>query len=107
MRLETLLNEISTFFINLPIEQLDSEIAVAQNRVCEFLNLDRSALFQFYEQDPQMVLTHIYQPSEIRTPPERMTGMEFFPWSLQKVMGGETLVISKMTDLPLKKGETK
>ncbi len=29
-----------------------------------------------------------------------MSLREFFPWALQKVLGGETITISKMTDLP-------
>jgi PAS domain S-box-containing protein len=101
LQFATLLNEISTFFINLPIDRIDGEVEVAQNRVCEFLNLDRSALFQIPEEEPQMLLTHIYQPSKIRTPPERMNVQDFFPWSLQKVLDGEIITISKMTDLPV------
>ena len=33
-----------------------------------------------------------------------MNAWDFFPWSVQKVMSGETLVISKMTDLPAEAG---
>lgn len=46
LRFERLLAEISTFFINLPADRIDGEIEVAQRRVCEFLDLDRSSLFQ-------------------------------------------------------------
>src|SRR5208283_1056041 len=35
-----------------------------------------------------------------QSPPERMNGRDFFPWTVQKVLGGETVIISKMTDLP-------
>ncbi|MDX2511860.1 MAG: hypothetical protein QNK25_07405 [Desulfobacterales bacterium] len=100
LRFETLLNEISTFFINLPIDRIDSEIETAQTRVCEFLNLDRSTLFQISERETQMLLTHLYQPSKSRTPPERMSAIDFFPWTVQKILGGEIITISKMTDLP-------
>ena len=50
-RFEMLLAEISTFFINLPADRIDSEIEVAQRRVCELLDLDRSSLFQVLEEE--------------------------------------------------------
>ena len=101
LRFEMLLAEISTFFINLPADRIDSEIEAAQRRVCEFLDLDRAALFQADEEDPGTLrMTHFYQPAGSPIPPERMSLKEFFPWSLPKVLGGETITISKMTDLP-------
>ena len=101
LRFERLLAEISTFFINLPADRIDSEIEAAQRRVCEFLDLDRSSLFQTPEGEPGTLrLTHVHQPPESRIPPEGMSLREFFPWSLQKVLGGETITISKMSDLP-------
>ena len=100
--LEELLVEISTLFINLPPEQIDSKINDAQRRICEFLDLDRSTLWQFEEHDPGMLLlTHIYQPPEARPAPDRLTINESFPWVLQKMIAGETIVITKMTDLPV------
>jgi formate hydrogenlyase transcriptional activator len=100
-RFERLLAEISTFFINLPSDRIDSEIEAAQRRVCEFLDLDRSALFQADEEDPgTLLMTHFYQPAGSRIPPERMSLKEFFPWASPKILGGETITISKMTDLP-------
>ena len=60
LRFETLLIEISTFFINLPADRIDSEIEIAQRRVCEFLDLDRSTLFQVSEGEPgSLLLTHV------------------------------------------------
>jgi hypothetical protein len=41
LRFEMLLAEISTFFINLPADRIDSEIEAAQRRVCEFLDPTR------------------------------------------------------------------
>ena len=104
-RFEMQLAEISTFFINLPADRIDSEIEIAQRRVCEFLDLDRSTLFQVSEGEPgSLLLTHVNQPLGSRPPPERMNVKDFFPWSARKTLGGETLAISKMSDLPAKAG---
>jgi len=105
LRFERLMAEISTFFINLPADRIDSEIETAQRLVCKFLDLDRSSLFQVPEGEPEtLILTHVYQPPGSLLPPERMSLNEFFPWALQKVLAGETITISKMNDLPAKAG---
>ena len=100
--LETLLVEISTLFIDLPAEQIDGMIGSAQRRICEFLDLDRSTLWQFEEHDPGMLLlTNVYQPPETKPAPDRLTVNDSFPWVYQKLIAGETIVITKMTDLPV------
>ena len=101
LRFDILLAEISTFFINLPVDRIDREIESTQRRICEFLAIDRSTLFQVVETDSEtLVLTHFYQPPDILIPPAQMNAKEFFPWTLKKLLGGETLVISKLADLP-------
>jgi len=103
--IERLLTEISTLFINLPADKIDNEIVAAQRRICELLDIDRSTLWTTSEVDPGvLLLTHIHQPPGIPSPPERMSTKNFFPWTAQKVLGGETLAISKMTELPAKAG---
>jgi len=101
LRFEILLSEISTFFINLPADRIDREIISTQRRICEFLAIDRSTLFQVAETDSEtFMLTHFYQPPDILLPPARMNAKKFFPWTIKKLMGGKTLVISKLADLP-------
>lgn len=99
--LEELLVEISTLFINLPVDQIDSEIENAQYRICELLDIDRSSLWQIQEQEPEMtLLTHFSQPSDGPEPPARLNLNEFWPWLMQKMMDGETFNMQKLTDLP-------
>ena len=105
LQFKTLLSEISTRFVNLPADRIDSEIEDAQRRVCELLNLDRSTLWQACEAEPgALLLTHWRLPSGSPLPPERMNAHHFFPWTSQKVLEGETVIISKLTDLPPEAG---
>jgi hypothetical protein len=46
---ETILAETSTRFINVPADRIDSQIEDAQRRICEFLDIDRSTLWQAFE----------------------------------------------------------
>ena len=96
---------MSTFFINLPADQIDNEIKAGQRRMCELLDLDRSSLWITSEDEPERLsLVSIHQPPGIPLPPEGMSAKEFFPWTTQKILGGETLAISKMTELPAEAG---
>jgi formate hydrogenlyase transcriptional activator len=104
LRFERLLAEISGRFVNLPAERIDSEIEDAQRRICELLDIDRSSLWRTCEAKPgTLMLTNIIQPLE-HSIPGGLHGNDFFPWVAQKILGGETLVISKLTDLPPEAG---
>jgi formate hydrogenlyase transcriptional activator len=102
---EGLLTEISAHLVNLPTDRIDSNIEDAQRRICELLDLDRSTLWQVSEGKPgTLLLTHLYQPPGSLPTPERMKSGDFFPWMTQKFLDGETVTISKMTDLPPEAG---
>jgi PAS domain S-box-containing protein len=106
LEFESLLSEISARFINLPADQIDSEIESAQRRICELLDLDRSTLFQVPEREPGtlLLLTHVHQPPGSPPPPGRVDAKDLYPWATQKILAGETVIISKMTDLPPEAG---
>ena len=101
LKFETLLAEISARFINIPADRMDREIERAQKKICEFLKVDRSTLWQVQKENPgTLLLTHIHQPSDSPPPPAQMNAKVFFPWSERKVLGGDLVVITKITDLP-------
>jgi PAS domain S-box-containing protein len=105
LRFETLLSEISARFINLPVDRIDSDVVDAQRRICELLGIDRSSLWQVGEGDPGALrLTHWRLPSGSPSPPQQMDAHDFFPWTERKILDGETVVISKLTDLPPEAG---
>jgi formate hydrogenlyase transcriptional activator len=105
LRFETLLAETSARFVNVPSDQIDGEIKDTQRRICELLNLDRSSLGQVPEREPgALLLTHIHQPPGGPPLPERPNARELFPWTVQKVLAGETVTITKMSDLPPEAG---
>ena len=105
LKFETLLAELSARFINLPADRIDGEIEAAQRRICELLDLDRSTLWQVYKGEPgTLLLTNWHQPPESLPPPNRMNAGVFVPWVTQKIMAGETITFSKLTDLPAEAG---
>jgi formate hydrogenlyase transcriptional activator len=101
LRFEILLSELSTRFINLPAEQVDSTIEYAQRQVCECLDLDVSTLWQISADHPgSMFLTHRHLPPGFPPLPEVWDIKESFPWALKKYLRGESVILSRLTDAP-------
>ena len=80
LQFEKLLIEISTHFVNLPADRIDDEIKEAQRRICEYLDLDRSALWQFSDKEPgKVLLTHVHQPPKALLPDEPLDARTSLP----------------------------
>ncbi len=101
-RVEELLIELSARFIILETESVDREIQEAQRKICEDLDFDRSSLIQQPAEDPgAFLLTHLYQRSVMPLPPPGTPDMTaYFPWAMDQLRQGRTVVISKLDELP-------
>lgn len=94
VRFETLLAELSSSFINLPAAEIDAAIARAQQHVCETLGIEFSVLWQWSTTDPALfTVTHHYGPAGTPIPAAGIDGKKSFPWVLERMFRGETLVV--------------
>ncbi len=101
LQFETLLSEISTGFINLPPEQIDSAIQDAQTRFCEVLDLDFAALWQVSHENPDLIyLSHFHRRLEGPPLPDRMDAQGYFPWCLRQATAGKVIAVSTETVPP-------
>ena len=99
IRFQELIANLSAGFINLPADQVDSGIEDAQRLVCECLNLDRSSFWEVSEREPGvMLMRHLQQFQESSPSPERIDASDLFPWTAQKILAGETVIITKLSD---------
>jgi len=97
---EELLLDVSTRFINLPTESVDDAIEDIQRRICESLDLDLSALWQWADRDAHMMtITHLYTIPGGPVAPDDIDASRSFPWVLNRMLAGETLAFST-DDLP-------
>jgi len=100
LEFEMLLADLSARFVNLPADLIDSEIEDAERRICEFLDLDTAALWQWEEVAPgAFALTHYFNVLGVPAPPERRID-SFFPWCRQQMLLGRVIAISSLEDLP-------
>ena len=100
LRFETLIAELSSQFVNLPAGEVDREIMDAQRRICEFLSIDFSALWQWSNEAPgSFTLTHFYSARAGPQPPERMN-QDQYPWARKQLLAGRVMKVSSLEDLP-------
>ena len=92
--------ELSANFVNLPAEQTDDAIRDAQRRILEALDLDRSALFQLVGAGHDLVLTHHSARPGLPLPPSHVSASSEFPWSLTRILEGETVCFSSVDEIP-------
>jgi transcriptional regulator with GAF, ATPase, and Fis domain len=99
LRAERVLSDLSARFINLPADQVDREIEAGLRRLVESAGLDRSTLFQLAEDDKTLVVTHGWAAPGFPLF-KGVTLQEEVPWALRKVLRGETILFSRVDDLP-------
>lgn len=98
LHFEELLSDISTIFINTPAEQIDGMIESAQQKICQHLGFDLSALWQWLDMSRQyMALTHLFSPPDGPKRPNSLDAMVVFPWTCEKLLLGKPLVVSTDT----------
>jgi PAS domain S-box-containing protein len=95
-----LIADISSRFVNLPASEVDREIENALRRICESLGIDLAVLWQWSDVTPGVImLTHAYCVREELRPSGPMR-QDQYPWALQQVLAGRTVVISSLEDYP-------
>jgi PAS domain S-box-containing protein len=100
LEIERLVSGLAARFVNIPPERVDEAIVDSQRRIVEALGLDRSALWQFTENDADLVLTHVWVRPECPPPPAEVSTRELFPWLLSKVRAGEAIWNATVDDVP-------
>lgn len=101
LRFETLVADISARFVNVPADQVDSEIEDAQRRICESLKIEHSSLWQAVPDRPgALILTHLYRDPSLAPAPDRMFGPASFPWIQAQGIANGMICIPDTSKLP-------
>jgi transcriptional regulator with GAF, ATPase, and Fis domain len=97
LRFESLVIDLTARFINLEPERVDQAIEDCLRRIVEALALDRSTLAQRSGDD--LVVTHSWaRPGYDRFP--KVWGRRDLPWLFGMLMRGESVVFSRLDELP-------
>ena len=100
LEFETLLSDLSSDFVNLSPESVDTALSSWMERLCLFLKVDRVAMHQFSRDKKKLAMTHSYAVPGIEKAPMNITS-DHFPWFTKKALDGETIRLDDSArDLP-------
>jgi transcriptional regulator with GAF, ATPase, and Fis domain len=98
LKFEALLSDLSTTFINVPINEVDGKIEQGLQKIVEFLGFERSSIWQFMPHDNHLHLTHSYSLSGVKPPPPVLD--EAVPVWTSMVRQGKMFRVSDVDELP-------
>jgi signal transduction histidine kinase len=96
---ERLLAELSAGFVNLSAASVDDAITDALRKVVGLLGVDRANLIAFVPQTSESYLTHSWTV-EGCTPAVLRSVSSDFPWAMQRLRAGRSIVMSRLDELP-------
>jgi signal transduction histidine kinase len=94
---EKLLAELSATFVNVPADQVDSQIVSALRSIVEHLNADRGGLGEVLAEQNLFVITHSYAAPGVPVQP-RTIATEALPWYAATVLNGEVFQAARLPD---------
>ena len=99
LRFERLISNLSSDFVNLLPDQVDSAINTWLRSITEFLHLDRCSIGLFSNDTIRLVFTFEYYTAQTETAPESIM-KEQVPWYMEQLMAGKPVIMSRVADLP-------
>lgn len=101
LQFEEFISELSAKFINLHAAEVDAWIEKALEKVVEFLEVDRSSLWQLNGENHDMVRTHVYASPGLpmKAGPNRLKKSDF-PLMSHRLQKGEILCFSSLDEFP-------
>jgi PAS domain S-box-containing protein len=100
--IEGLLGALSTQFVNVPAEQIDSLVDRALERVGRFLGVDRSYLLLFSDDGRQFSNVAEWCAPGVSPEIDRLqeVSAEQFPWIIRRLRRADLVVFSRLAELP-------
>ncbi len=100
IELQSIIMGFSTYFINLGLNEIDNGINMAMKIVGEFVNADRSYIFQFYDQKKSVNNTHEWCAEGITSQINTLQGLStsLIPWWMKELEQFETIHIARVSE---------
>jgi PAS domain S-box-containing protein len=100
--LEELITIVSTNFINIHQDEIDKEIENALQKLGEFVQIDRSYIFQLDRETNLINNTHEWCAPGIESHKHRLRNIPIssFKWLIEKLLGGNIVYIFNLNEIP-------
>lgn len=102
LRFEKVITTLSTYFIYLAPDEIDTGIETALATIGEFIEVDHSYIAQFSDDTTLLYYTHEWYATGVEPQAVSIEGLpvDIYSWSMKKLLRFEPVHISRMADLP-------
>jgi signal transduction histidine kinase len=97
---EELLGELSTTFVRITADKIDSEIKRWLRRIVLALDFDRSTVAEINSTDGILIATHQWAREGVMPTPARMDVAAILPWLTSRIFADEVVALSRVEDAP-------
>ena len=98
LKVEALLSDLSTAFINVPVSEVDGKIEQGLQKVVEHLGFDRCSIWHVSHDEESLVLAHSFALPGIIPPPPIIRGL--IPVWYSMLLKGEIFKVSDIDEMP-------
>jgi PAS domain S-box-containing protein len=100
-----MISELCSAFVNVPAHEVDDEINRSLAFIVTYLGIDRGTLFQISADHISGQLTHTWAATKSlsldkRSVADLREGVFTLPWTVEKMLRGEPVVFSSVSELP-------
>ena len=106
-RFESLVGELSAAMARVPADEVDREIEPWLGKICQALDLDRSAVYERDSPDQPVRATHTWVRPNFPPFPRNYDPEKLIQRSTQLVMSGKMLVFARPSDIPAENQDTR
>ena len=97
---ESLLGELSSNLVNLPLESIDKEIESSLKTLVEFFDVDRCHMGEFSVDQSSIKFSYFYLRPGINIPQTTGVGDHYLPFVYESIKKDELIAISSPSELP-------
>jgi formate hydrogenlyase transcriptional activator len=100
IQFERVVAGLAVRLVSLAPTDVDEAIVDSQRQIVLALDIDRCVLWQFTENDSDLVYTHTWFRPGLEPPPATASAKSLFPWFLEKIRANEVVQFSTVDEVP-------
>lgn len=102
VRIEELINSISTRFINITTNKIDDEVDTSLGMIGEFVDVERAYIFNFDSKHLNFKRTHFWSADHLKASQQMAEELVIseIPWFMELLMTQELIIIHSLNRLP-------
>tara|TARA_R110000787_G_scaffold38086_3_gene96236 strand:- start:9756 stop:10262 length:507 start_codon:yes stop_codon:yes gene_type:complete len=100
LRFETLIGELSSELINIPLESIDAAIESSLKKLVDFFDVDRCHLGKLSSDESNIIIPFFYSRPNLNIPQITEVGEHYLSFVYESIKNDKLIAFSKSSELP-------